>query len=57
MDNFTICGISVIASEAVSPDEVVMLGSGNAARWTPDGGVEEMSKYQEACIREDVERG
>lgn len=47
----------IVVSEGVAPDEVVMIGAFNGARWTPDEGVQELSPYQMAEVRKLIVRG
>lgn len=49
-------GMPIVASAGVAPDELVLHGSRNSVRWTPDGGVEEMSDYQREQIAEVIGR-
>lgn len=44
----------LVVSDAIAPYEVVIHGSHNTMRWTPDGGIEEMDKYQRRRIEEAI---
>lgn len=48
--NYQFCGMEIVTSGAVAPDELVLHGSRNSVRWTPDGGVEELNEYQRSRI-------
>ncbi len=47
-------GMKVAPSEGVSPDEIILLTSTNAVRYTPDGGIESLSPYQVKRIKESI---
>lgn len=45
-----IMGLPIMVSEGVAPSEFILHGAVNSVRWTPDGGVEELSDYQRAEV-------